>query len=133
MEYKGMERRECVRFKVPDATLSYETKKGLFKKTITEDYCPIHEMSRGGIRFLCQNRMKIGSEISLNIQIPDEDVPMTINGEVIWSTMYATRGYKYQIGVQFYPFLMKKGENLPETLEGIIALEKKFAGTEPEE
>lgn len=119
-----MERRECERFKVPNATVTYETKKGLFKKKVSEKDCPFHEMSRGGVRFLCQNQLKMGSEISLDIFIPHEDDPMQINGEVIWVSMYATRGYKYQIGVQFYPFMMKKGENTPETLERIIALEK---------
>jgi Tfp pilus assembly protein PilZ len=126
MEYKGMERRECQRFKVPNANLAYETEKGLFTKKVTEEECPISEMSRGGVRYLCQNRLKMGREIMLDINIPGEKEPMKINGKVIWVSPYATMGYKYQIGVQYYPFLMKKGENPPETLERIILLEKKY-------
>jgi len=55
MGEKGMERRLCQRFKIAGATVSYRRNK-LFssKAKVDEEFCPVLDLSRGGVRFLTQ-------------------------------------------------------------------------------
>ena len=137
MEYKGLERRTCLRFEIPGATVSYRQPK-LFssKKHFDEEFCPVADMSRGGLRFLSQHLLKINSKITLKVSVPGERVPLIIEGRVRWAALHSGQSYKYQIGVQFNPYGEKKGQNYPGSLTKIIALEQKFSeeeGTEFQE
>lgn len=134
MEYEGIERRTCIRFEVPGATLSYKLKKPLVVKPgYEEEFCPILDLSRGGLRFLAQQEQKVGTPVILKIAIPGERVPLELLGHVRWAAPSAKKGYRYQIGVQFSPYGEKKGQNYPGALVKIIALEQKFAPTEQAE
>ena len=127
MEYKGIERRACKRIKIPDVTVSYKVGKFFFsKKQYVEEFYPVIEISRGGIRFLGQKLFTIASKISLKILIPEATSPLILKGRVRWTSLNPTISYKYQIGVQFDPFGEKKGCNHPEILEKITELEQKF-------
>lgn len=128
MEYTGTEGRECIRFEVPGATVSYKKKK-LFssKEKYGEEFCPVLDMSRGGIRFLTQNPLKINSRLILKISLPGEKIPLNQMGHVRWASFNVGKSYKYQIGVQFDPYGEKKGQNYPGNLTKTIALEQKFA------
>jgi len=68
----------------------------------------------------------IASKISLKISIPDEPSPLILRGRVKWTSLNPAMSYKYQIGIQFDPFALKKGCNHPEILEIIMKLEQKF-------
>lgn len=127
MEYKGLERRACKRVKIPGATVRY-TEKHFFlsKKKYVEEFHPVIEISRGGIRFLGEKLISTTSKISLKISLPEEKSPLTVKGRVRWASINPAMSYKYQIGVQFNPYGKKKGYNDPEVLKKIIALEKKF-------
>lgn len=126
-----MERRLCVRFEIPGGTVNYRKKSLLSsKEDFDEEFCPILDMSRGGLRFLCQNEMKIDSKITLNISVPGEKIPLSLKGVVRWSSFAVGKSYKYQIGVQFNPYGEKKDQNYPGNLVKIIALEQKFAPQE---
>lgn len=127
MENKGIERRECKRFKIEGATVNY--KKPKFFSTpqkFREENCPVIELSRGGIRFLSQKFQKINSKIKLTLNVPEENSPLELNGRVIWKTLSPTQSYKYQIGVQFTPYGHKKGHNPLQLLEKIKELEEKY-------
>jgi hypothetical protein len=127
MVEKGIERRLCQRFKIPGATVSYRKEKLLSPKTkIDEEFCPVLDLSRGGIRFLSQKPLKFKSKISLQLSIPGERIPLDLKGRVRWSTFNAGKSYKYQAGVQFNPYGMEKNQNAPQTLTKIVALEQKF-------
>jgi Tfp pilus assembly protein PilZ len=128
---KGIERRLCQRFKIPGATVSYRKEK-LFssKKKIDEEFCPVLDLSRGGVRFLTQKPLKFKSKICLQLSIPGERIPLDLKGRVRWSTFNAGKSYKYQAGVQFNPYGLEKGQNVPQTLTKLVALEQKFV--EPE-
>lgn len=131
MEYTGIERRTCIRFEIPGATLSYKKDKALLPETkYGEEFCPILDISRGGLRFLTQENLKINSNVTLKISLPGERVPLVMKGQVRWSAINAGKSYKYQIGVQFNPYGEKKGQNYPGALVKIIALEQKFAPME---
>ena len=127
MEYKGIERRACKRVKIPGATVTYKEGKFFFsKKRYVEEFAPVIEISRGGIRFLEHKLFSTTSKISLKIVIPEENSPIILKGLVRWASSDPTKSYKYQIGVQFDPFGMRQGCNHPEILDRIIELEKKF-------
>ena len=127
MEHKGIERRACIRFEVPGATVSYKEKKLFFsRKNYGEDFCPVLDMSRGGFRFLCQRALKNNNKAYLKISIPSESAPLTQTGQVQWASFNPGKSYKYQIGVQFNPYGEKKRQNSPENLAKIVALEQKF-------
>ena len=128
MVEKGLERRLCQRFKIPGATVSYRKAK-LFspKAKVDEEFCPILDLSRGGVRFLTQKPLKFKSKVSLQLSIPGERIPLNLNGRVRWSTFNAGKSYKYQAGVQFNPYGLEKNQNGSQSLTKLVSLEQKYA------
>jgi Tfp pilus assembly protein PilZ len=131
MGEKGMERRLCQRFKIAGATVSYHRAR-LFasKSKVDEEFCPVLDLSRGGVRFLTQKPLKFKSKIVLQLSIPGERAPLDLKGRVRWSTFNAGQSYKFQAGVQFNPYGLERDQNAPQTLTKIVGLEQKFV--EPE-
>ncbi len=128
---KSVERRLCQRFKIPGATVSYRKNRLFSSKSRTEEeFCPVLDLSRGGVRFLTQKPLKFKSKICLQLSIPGERAPLDLKGRVRWSTFNAGKSYKYQAGVQFNPYGLEKDQNVPQTLTKIVALEQKFVETE---
>jgi Tfp pilus assembly protein PilZ len=127
MVEKGLERRLCQRFKISGATVSYRKEKLLSSKTkIDEEFCPVLDLSRGGVRFLTQKPLKFKSKVTLQLSIPGDRIPLSLKGRVRWSTFNAGKSYKYQAGVQFSPYGLEKNQNVPQALTKIVALEQKF-------
>ncbi len=129
MEKKGIERRACIRFEIPGATVNYKVFRfsPKLKRTYGEEFCPVLDISRGGLRFLCQNKLDINAKIKMKVSVPGERIPLEILGQVRWSAANPGKSYKYQSGVQFNPYGEKKKQNYPGSLVKIIALEQKFA------
>jgi len=128
MNFKGIERRTCLRFEIPGATVNHKTKKFFPSKSkYREEFCPVLDMSRGGLRFLSQLSLKINKNLIMKISVPGERIPLLIKGQVRWVSPNVGKSYKYQIGVQFNPYGEKKEQNYPGTLVKIIALEQKFS------
>jgi hypothetical protein len=127
-----MERRSCVRFKIPGATVSYQRRSLLPKPGFIEEFCPLLDVSRGGVRFLCQKPVKPDTEVTLKISVPGERIPLTLKGLAKWSSLSEGKSYPYQVGVQFFPYGEDKDQNYPGTLVKIIALEQKFAEKGPD-
>jgi len=127
MDDKEIEKRTCVRFEVPGATVIYREKK-LFstQEKDDEEFWPVLDISRGGFRFLCQKLLKSNTKAYLKISIPGEGNSLTQIGQVRWTSFNPGKSYKYQIGVQFNPYGEESGQNSPQNLEKIIALEQKF-------
>ena len=131
MVYKGIERRTCIRFEIPGATLNYKREKTFLPEgKYVEEFCPVLDISRGGLRFLTQEDLKMNTMVSMQISLPGERIPLEMKGQVRWSAVNAGKSYKHQVGVQFNPYGEKKGQNYPGALVKIIALEQKFAPTE---
>ena len=127
MGVKEIERRLCQRFKIPGATVSYRIAKLFSSKSGNdEEFCPVLDLSRGGIRFLTQKPLKFKSKVTLQLSIPGERVPIDLKGRVRWSTFNAGKSYKDQAGVQINPYGLEKDQNVPQTLTKIVALESKF-------
>jgi len=131
MAETGPERRTCIRFEIPGSTVSYKLSKLLSThKSYGEEFCPLLDISRGGMRFVCQNQIKINSKMTMKISIPGERIPLVLKGDVRWAAPNPGQSYKYQVGVQFNPYGEKKGQNYPGNLVKIIALEQKFSPTD---
>ena len=130
-----IERRKCIRFELPGSTLSYKLKKGpSLQDVYTEEFCPVSNISRGGIHFLSKITPKLESDIELKIAIPGEPVPLSLKGKVRWIGRFGGANYSSQIGIQFNPYGDEKPEqNYPGVLVKIIALEQKFAPPEAKE
>lgn len=133
MAQKETERRACVRFKVPGAIVSYKIKK-LFpsKKKFDEEFCPVLDISRGGLKFEGEKSLKSKTKISMKLSLPGERVSLNLMGEVRWQSFDQEKN-KHQAGIQFFPYGEKKGQNYPGALVKIIALEQKFAPSQKTE
>jgi Tfp pilus assembly protein PilZ len=126
MGYKGKEKRICIRFQVPGATLDYK-KRGFFSASFDyEDNClPILDLSRGGLRFLSNHDLRINTKLHLRIAIPEQEELLYLDGKVRWTRPNAGFSYKFQIGVQFNPYGLKEGQNSPAALTMLESLEEK--------
>jgi len=125
------EKRDCGRFSIPGATVSFRKKKLLSKKKGYDvDYCPVLDISLGGVRFLSQSYIKENTELSLKIDMPDEDLPLRVEGRVVWGYTWGEKSFKYQFGVRFNPYGRGKGENHPDVLRRIQALESLYCNPE---
>lgn len=133
MSDKGIEKRSCVRFKIPGSTVSYKPEKFFSSPSgqyYGEEFCPVLDISRGGILFICQQKMKEDARLYLKILIPGEHSPLKLKGIIRRVTPNPGKSYKYQIGIQFLPYGEKKDQNYPGNLVQIISLEQKFASEE---
>lgn len=128
MSENGIERRTCLRFEIPGATISYKISKLLpaALDKYEEEFCPMLDISRGGLRFQANHKLDIESKLFIHISVPGERVPLVLNGRVRWVTSTDVPGFEYQIGVQFNAYGEKKDQNYPGNLVKIIALEQKF-------
>jgi PilZ domain len=128
MAEEGLEKRGCVRFRIPGATTAYKKDKSLFHRNsdYTGEFLPVLDISRGGIRFLATENIPLNTQLHLRIQVPGDQNPLKIDGVVRWAAPEIGQSSKYQIGVQFFPYGEKKGMNYPGTLVKIIAYEQKF-------
>ncbi|MDD8031438.1 MAG: PilZ domain-containing protein [Acidobacteriota bacterium] len=126
------EKRLSQRFAIPGATVSYKKKRLIFRKNdFDEEFCPLINLSRGGMRFASREKLKTGTKLFTQLSIPGERSTLTLSGEVRWVSTGTSQAFPYQLGVQFNPYGKNKGQNYPGNLVKIIALENKF--TEPDQ
>jgi len=121
------EKRLSPRFKIPGATVSYRIRRLFFKKkNYDEEFCPLQDLSRGGVRFVCRRKLKPKTRLFLQLSIPGERTPLLLLGEVRWSSKNSNESYPFQVGIQFNPYGQGKNLNYPGNLVKIISLEHKF-------
>lgn len=120
-----MEKRECQRFYIPGTTLFYR-KTGILGQTkeYPDEYYPVLDISRGGLRFLTNERPRIGLAVKVKVAVPDADYEPEINGVVRWVSRNREESYRYQTGVSFNAYGDRKKENPSEILSFIQSLEQ---------
>jgi len=133
-EHKGKERRVCRRFKIPGATASNTQGKTLpanKEKEIgwDEEFCPVLDISCGGIKYASKKFPAINSDIVVKILIPGERTPLTLLGEVRWLSTKEKRE-TCKVGVQFKPYGEGEGKNYPGLLVKLMELEHKFSSSD---
>lgn len=130
---KGTERRVCRRFKVPGATVNYTLNKTPpsedENEAWEEEFCPVEDISCGGIRYTGKKILAINSDIIIKILIPGERTPLTLFGEVRWLSTEEDRDV-CKVGVQFKPYGEGEGKNYPGLVVKLMELEHKFSSPE---
>ncbi len=121
-----LKKRYCERFSIPGSTLYYRNKPGLFiKHKYSDNYFPVINMSRGGAKFLCNERLRAGQGIVIKMNIPGVDKQPEIFAEVRWVSKNPEQSYPYQTGVAFDPYGNGKNKNSNEILTFFKLLEQK--------
>ena len=84
MAEEGLEKRGCVRFRIPGATAAYKKEKSLFHRNpdYGGEFLPILDISRGGIRFLSNENIALDTKLHLRVQVPGDQSPLQIDGVV---------------------------------------------------
>ena len=121
------ERRRFLRINIPGAKVSYFQRFLFFSSIVySEEFCPVFDISRGGIRFGSKRFHKSLKKVLMKIYFPDEKPSLNLKGRVRWSLFNPSNDYNYYVGIQFEPFGGRKEYNLPVALDELISLEKKF-------
>lgn len=120
----GMIKRHCKRFNIPGTTLFYK-KVPLFwgKRRYSDDYFPVLDMSRGGLKFLCNDRMGPGESVIVKLTIPGADEQVEIKAVVRWISRNREESYRYQTGVSFNSYGSGKKDNSLSILSLLKTLE----------
>ena len=127
MAHNKKERRRFIRFKVPGATVDYFQRFFFFSSILySEDFCPVVDISHGGIQFLSRRHLKSVKKILMKIYVPDEESYLNLIGQIRWSFFNPFGDYNYQVGIQFEPFGGRKLYNQSQVLDKLVSLEKKF-------
>ncbi len=125
--HNGKERRRYIRFKVPGAKVTYFQKFFFFSSIVySEEFCPVVDLSRGGIQFLSRRFLKSIKKILMQIYIPEEESYLNLTGRIKWSFFNPFGDYNYQVGIQFEPFVGRRRYNQFQALDKLASLEKKF-------
>lgn len=125
MTEEKIERRKCGRFVLEGATVYYREKSLFRKRDFGKDYYPLFDISRGGLRFLSNDQIAVGTKVTVKIILPEEE-PLVVEGTVIWSGLHGGQSYKCETGIQFLPYGEHVHHNAPDVLERIASWEERF-------
>ena len=121
-----MKKRNCERFNIPGTTLYYKNKSRFFGNgKYSNDYYPVINMSKGGINFLCDQRLVAGSLLIIKLNIPGVETKPEIIANVRWISKNPEQSYRYQTGIAFNSYGDGKNENSREILSLLKTLEIK--------
>jgi Tfp pilus assembly protein PilZ len=129
-----MEKRLCHRFNIPGTVIFYKKDTLLgTKDNYPDEYFPVLDISRGGLRFLTNERPKIGLPVTLKLSIPDMDQQPEIKGTVQWISRNREESYRYQAGIAFNAYGDGKKENPPELLSFMKVIESEYSSGNQEQ
>ncbi len=121
---KAVKKRTCDRFTIPGTALYYKNKPGLFlKHNYSEVYYPVINFSRGGVKFLCDERLKAGTALVVKIDIPGVQENVELFASVRWISKNPEQSYLYQTGIAFNSYGNKKNDNPMEMLSLLEKIE----------
>jgi len=122
---KFIEKRRCHRFEIPGAQVKY--KKVWLGLSLGDfsDYRPLENLSKGGLAFWCEEKLRPGKKILVQLHTPGEDV-LELVGTVRWQGFPAGKLYMV-VGVEFMPFGEGRKWNSFEALEALKRLEEQYS------
>ncbi len=122
-----MKKRSCRRFVIPGTTLSYKEKKLFsFQKNYNDDYLPVLDLSKGGAKFLCHQKLVPGKDIKVRLSIPGYDKIWSVLAQIRWINKNPEQSYPYQIGISFHSFGTAKNKNSIELLNFLSRIESRY-------
>ena len=123
-----LKKRHCKRFNIVGATLQYKKKSFLWlKHEFSRDYFPVLDISKGGLKFLSNNKINAGTKIILKLNIPEFSEHLQLKAVIRWLSKNPESSYRYQIGVSFNSYGTAKNENSLKALSFLKFLETKFS------
>ncbi len=126
-----MKKRSCKRFSIPGTVLYYKNKPRFFGKgKYSDDYYPVINISRGGLSFLSNQRLKAGTSLILKIIIPEISKESEVIAVVKWISKNPEQSYRYQTGLAFNSYGNRKNQNPKEVLLLLENLESASAKQE---
>lgn len=105
-------KRSYPRFQVPGAVLSYK-----------EKTCQLVNLSRSGLAFSTNNRLKSGQKVSVLLTFSAEHAPIQLQGRVIYCIADPKVSNRNTVGISFTPFSVGRGYNSPDSYKVLKQLE----------
>lgn len=99
-----------------------------FTSRYSADYYPVVNLSKGGAKFLCHQRLSPGKQITIKLNIPHIDPALEILASVKWISKNPEQSYRYQTGISFNSYGERKGQNSAEILSLLEGLEASTDG-----
>jgi hypothetical protein len=101
-EYKS---RQCERFAVPGAVLHYR-RESFWRWNVfySNEYYPVLNISRGGLKFLSNTKIRAGTRITVKLILPDSSTQPELKAVVCWISLNPESSYRYQHGIAFNPY-----------------------------
>ncbi len=122
-----LKKRHCKRFNILGTTLHYKKKSFLWlKREFSRDYFPVLDISKGGLKFLNNNKINAGTAVVLKLNIPEIPATIQVKACIRWIAKNPESSYRYQIGVSFNSYGKSKNENSLKVLSLLKSLEEKF-------
>jgi Tfp pilus assembly protein PilZ len=116
-------RRGYSRFIIPGATISWKL---AGQAPFPDTTSPLSDISKGGISLLTNDPPSVGSDVFLQIFVPQKNETFELCGKVVYSAGRGPRlTYRYRVGVELRPFDQPEGNSI-EALKQIEALEQMF-------
>ncbi len=104
----------------------YKHKNRIFQKPRFSDvYFPVVDLSKGGARFLSNDRFTPGRSIVVKFDIPGYETTPAIQASVRWISRNPEESYRYQTGIAFNPYGIGKKENPQDMLDFFEQIENK--------
>ena len=120
--------RRYARFRVPGATVYFRLRG--FLKYKVDEICPVLDLSRGGMAFATNSRVKPGKKLSIFLECSDRDARIELRGQVVYCLPHPGMDYQYHIGFAFDPFA-GKGSNSAGSWEALAEIEQLYGADGP--
>jgi len=113
---------------IPKTTVRYQPHSPLhwMRKSSYSTQCPLVDLSRDGLAFLTDHAPMPEKQVSMLLKFPGgEEVPR-LKGRVVYAVATGIAGYRYRVGVQFLPFVDRRGCNAIKVLDLLVNLEQTY-------
>ena len=112
---------------IPKATVKYRIYSFWSRKSEYSNQCPLVDFSSDGLALLADEFVQPQKRIEIILRFPGEEPEIQVEGSIIYSVATGIAGYRYRVGVRFFPFGKRKGINTPKAHEALIRLEKIYS------
>jgi hypothetical protein len=118
------------RFVIPRTTVKYQTHNFWTRKPGFSNPCPLVDLSRAGLAFLTDYAPKLGMWVSMCLKFPEREDILRVEGHVVYVVATGIAGYRYRVGIKFWPFANRGYCNALKALDVLVGFEKTFLGAD---
>ncbi len=113
---------------IPKTTVRYQPHSPWLwiQKSNYSTHCPLVDLSRDGLAFLTDHAPMPEKQISMLLRFPGGEEISRLKGRVIYAVATGIAGYRYRVGVQFLPFVDRRGCNAIKVLDLLVNLEQTY-------